>query len=290
MKTRAYLLNIISGIMFGSSCIFVHFLSAYGFAPTQMTAMRGIVSAVVMAVYILVNNKGKFRTSAKNLILFVLSGLTMFLTATLYYVSMEYTSVSTAVVLMYTAPIFVMVYSVLVFGEKFTRGKLVALIFMISGAGLVSGVLSGLKFNIVGIVAGILSGVSYGAYNIIIKTEMRRNNDPETAMLYCYISMGFFCLFVADFPKMQALLPQNPAGIIPLMLGIGLCTCVIPYFLYTLSMKVLPAGTASALGLIDPMAATLYSVVLFGEPLGIESIIGIILILSAAFILGQTDG
>lgn len=108
-----------------------------------------------------------------------------------------------------------------------------------------------------------------------------------TAAFY-YISMDRTT--VADFPKMQALIPQNPAVIVPLMLAIGIFTCILPYFLYTLSMKVLPAGTASALGLIAPMAATLYSVMLFGGPLGVEMVIGMVLILTAAFILGKIDG
>ena len=290
MKTRAYILNIISGLLFATSCIFVHYLSPYGFAPTQMTAMRGIVSAVVMSLYILIHNRAKFSAKPKDFILFALSGITMFLTAAFYYISMDRTTVATAVVLMYTSPIFVMVYSVLFFGEKFNKSKLVSLIFMICGAALVSGITGGIKLDFIGILAGILSGISFGTYNIVIKTQMRKGNDAQTSMVYCYIFMGVCSLLVADFPKMQAIIPQNPAGIIPLMLGIGLCTCVIPYFLYTLSMKVLPAGTASALGLIDPMAATLYSVILFGEPLGIETVIGIVLILTAAFILGKTDG
>ena len=73
----------------------------------------------------------------------------------------------------------------------------------------------------------------------------------------------------------------------PLLIGMGICTCVIPYFLYALSMKELSAGTASALGIIEPMAATVYSVVLFREKLDAFSGAGIVLILASVFLLGK---
>ncbi len=286
---KGYILNIISGLLFATSCIFVHFLSPFGFTSMQMTAMRGIVAGVIMAICVLLYDKKKFKTKLKELGLFFASGVFMFLISYFYYASMELTTTATAVVLMYTAPIFVTIYSVLFFGEKMTGKKLGALACMIVGAALVSGIIGGMKFNALGIIFGLLSGISYSVYNILIKVEMRRKDDPMTAMLYCYIAMGVCSLFAADFPKMGTITSQNPLVILPLILGIGIFTCVLPYFLYTLSLKALPAGTASAMGMIDPMAATIYSVLFFKEPLTIASLCGIILIIGSAIVLSRGD-
>ncbi len=54
-------------------------------------------------------------------------------------------------------------------------------------------------------------------------------------------------------------------------------------------MRDLPAGTASALSIIEPLAATLFSAVIFGEIPGIISGIGIALIVIATFLLGKAE-
>ena len=69
----------------------------------------------------------------------------------------------------------------------------------------------------------------------------------------------------------------------------GIVTCFLPYFLYNLAMKDLPAGTASALGIVEPMAATVFSIVIFKEEVSVFSVIGIILILTAVFLLGKAE-
>ena len=55
-------------------------------------------------------------------------------------------------------------------------------------------------------------------------------------------------------------------------------------------MRTLPAATATALGVVEPMAATLFSVMLLGEKLDAFSTVGIILILVAVVLLGLSDG
>ncbi len=289
MKKRAFLYIIIAGLLWGTSGLFVHFLAPFGFSTLQMTAMRGMVSAVCMSVYTLLYNKQLFRVNFKELRLFACSGIAMFGTAACYYIAMQASSVSTAVILMYTAPVMVMAYSVAFMGERFTKKKYAAIVCMLIGCCLVSGVIGGLKFSILGIVMGLMSGVCYSAYNIFTKYQMCRQCHPITANLYCLITMCIVALLFANPGEMAGLTVQNPAAIVPLMLGIGICTCVLPYFLYTLALKVLPAGTTSALGIVEPMAATVYSVILLGEPLGISSVLGIILILGAVPLLSRSD-
>ena len=59
-------------------------------------------------------------------------------------------------------------------------------------------------------------------------------------------------------------------------------------FIQTLGLKELPAGVASSLGIIEPMSATVFSVVFFNENLSVLNVCGIILILFAVFILSKT--
>lgn len=289
MKKRAFVYIIIAGILWGTSGIFVNALSPHGFSSLQITALRGTVSCVCMAIYVLIRDRGLFRVIPGQLLLFAAIGVALFGTSSCYFLSMQMTSISTAVVLMYMAPVYVMVWSVLFFGEKLSRLKLVAVASMLVGCCLVSGVVGGLKFDVVGILFGVLSGVSYGAYNILTKIAMRRNCHPETTTFYSILIMAGIALAVSRPHEMAITVGKEPLVLVPWILALGIVTHVIPYLLYTLSMKTLPAGTASALGIVEPMAATVFSVAIFHEELSVYSVMGIVLILLAVFLLGKAE-
>jgi len=157
------------------------------------------------------------------------------------------------------------------------------------GCGLVSGIIGGLKFDMMGIIVGFMSGIAYSAYNILTKIQMRNNSNPMSAILYCFLFAVLIGTFACDIGEIPKSIGTAPRITLPLVVGMGLATCIAPYFLYTLAMKKIPAGTAASLGIIEPMAATLFSVMLFGEELSWASVSGIVLILGAVFLLSKSD-
>ena len=289
MKKRAILMIVIAGIFWGTSGIFVHYLSPHGFTSYQMTAIRAIVSTVCILTFALIKERAAFRVKPVDLLMFLGIGASLFFTASLYYTSMQLTSVSTAVVLMYAAPIYVTVFSVLFLKEKMTKLKLAAVACMLVGCCLVAGVIGGLSFDGVGILLGVLSGVSYATYNVLTKIAMLRKINPVSVTLYGFLFMSLISLFVLEPQKVAEYASASPKTVIPLMIALGICTFVIPYFLYTLAMNELSAGTASALGIVEPMAATLFSVLIFHERLSLLPAIGILLILGAICMIGKAE-
>lgn len=260
MKKQSFIYVVIAGLLWGTSGIFAPILTPYGFTSVQMTAVRGLVSFVCLALYALIRDRSLFRAKPIELILFIGIGTAIFLTASCYYQSMQMTSAPTAVVLMYTAPVYVSVYSAVFFGERFSRLKLLSIALILIGCCLVSGIVGGLKFDAVGILLGILSGISYAAYNILTKIALRRGSSASSATVYSFLTMAIIGLCVSQPAGIVECAARAPAAAFALLIGMGICTCVLPYFLYTLGMRGISAGTASALGIIEPMATTVYSV------------------------------
>ncbi len=289
MKKRAFLYIILTGILWGTSGVFVRALSPYGFSTLQMTAMRGGVAAIAFVLYAIFFNRKAFLTNAKELILYALSGLCIFLTSACYFACMQRTSVSVAVILMYTAPVIVMIYSVLFLGERFTFKKAISVFFMLAGCVLVSGLGGGMKFDAYGIFIGLCSGLAYSGYNIFTKIQMRKKCNPFSASLYCFIFMAITAVIFSNSSDMLKLVSQNFSKVLPLCASIGIVTCVLPYFLYTIALKELPVGTAAVLSVVEPMAATLISIFIFKEHADLFSICGIVLILGAVFLLGKSQ-
>lgn len=289
MKKSALFCIALAGVLWGTSGIFSHYLRPYGFTAMQMATIRGLVAAVSMLIVVLIKDPKLLKLSKKEFPFILGSGISIYSTAAIYYAAIEASSVSTAVILMYTAPVFVLIYSVMFFGEKLNTIKSLSIFFMIVGCALVSGVVGGMKFSLLGVILGLGAGLAYSSYNIFTKILTIHKVHTLTVACYNFILMGIIGLLVSDPVGIVKSAAVAPAETIPLMLGIGIATCFLPYSLYTLGMKDIPAGTATALGIIEPLSATIFSVAFLGEPLTIPLIIGMILVLGSVFALAKQE-
>lgn len=289
MKKKSLLCIIIASILWGTSGIFVNVWSKIGLPPIQITVIRTILSFLCFFICTLFFNRKALSLKLREIPLCIGSGITLFATAACYYSSMTQTSVATAVILMYTAPILVLGWSVAFFGEKLTVKKGISVLCVLIGCALVSGIVGGMKFDPAGIVMGLLSGLSYGIYNILTKIEMRHGCNPITSTLYSFLFASVIAVITCDFPQIQTLVASDPTKIILLAVSHAVVTFALPYYLYTVSLKHLPAGVASALGIIEPMSATVFSIIFLNEKLSGFLALGIILILGSVFVLSRTD-
>lgn len=268
--------------------IFTNGLRQYGFLPVQMSAMRNCIAAIVMLGIVGTVNPGRLKVRRRELLLFGISGCSLFATGSLYYTAMAATSASTAVALLYTAPALVMLVSVLFLHESITGGKLAAMLLALVGCALVSGVAGGVRFEVWGIIAGIFSGIASGSYNISVKIEMRKGCDALAATTYCFLFAAITGLVLSRPAEAAEIIrTQWESKMLWLIAGFGLITGAVPYLLYTLAMKRLPAGITASMGVIEPMTATLISVIAFGETLSAPAVAGMVIILTSAWGLSR---
>ena len=101
--------------------------------------------------------------------------------------------------------------------------------------------------------------------------------------------MATFALLTSSPDEIVTIVAKKPLMAILLMMGMGVFTSALPYFLYTLGLKNLQAGTASSLGVIEPLAATLYDILLFDAKFDFYNVFGVVLIVSAVIILSCTE-
>ncbi len=289
MKKRAFIYIIAAGILWGTSGIFVKFLSPYGYSSLDLTALRGIISFVFFLTYAAIRERSAFRVTPRQLLYFLGIGLSLFGTAGFYFLSLEATSISTAVVLMYTAPVYVTVFSAIFLGEKFSKPKIAAVVMMFLGCCLVSGIVGGIKFDTLGILFGMISGISFASYNILTKICMKKSFSPISANLYGSAFMTVIALVFSNTAQIITSTHKEPLLLLPLLLALGLVTFVLPYLFYALGMKELHAGTASVLSTVEPLSACIFGIVLFRESLTVFSTIGMVLILFAVVLLGYAE-
>lgn len=289
MKKTIYMAAILlAGILWGSMPLFSNGMADLGFSPVQTSAARLGVAALILFFVLAIFSPKSLCIKWRDLpLLLVIGVFSVFTMSALYMVSIQMTTGAVAAVLLYTSPIFILIASVILFKEKLTPLKLLSLVLVVVGCVLVSGIVgSGANMNALGVAAGLISGIAYASYSIL-GTYVLRRYSSMTVTAYAFLFAAIASLAIADLPDMCVTVAAAPKPVYAalLMLGLGTVTAVLPFTLYTYGLSRIEAGRAGILACIEPMTATLLSVLILREPCTGLQWAGIALILAAVVLL-----
>ena len=282
------LLILLAGCFWGSMGIFVRRLGTFGFSPVQVVCIRVTLAALFFSVLLLAKDRRGFRIALRDLPLFLGLGFGSILFFTVcYFTAITMMPLSTAAILLYTSPIWIMLMSVLFFREKLNGVKIIALALAFGGCVLVSGI-SGEGITATGLLVGLGSGIGYGLYSILGTVALRKYSPyTVTAYTFLFAAAGSWAVCgPADMVSKFAAAP-NLASLLLFCCLTALVTAVIPFLAYTLGLRSVEASRAGILATIEPMVATIIGILVFSEPLTWLSGLGILLILSAVILLNR---
>lgn len=288
MEKKGYLgdiLIIIAGLFWGSMGIFVRHLNDLGFSSIQVACLRLTTAGILFALILLIKDRKGFKIALRDIPLFLALGLVSILFFTCcYFTAIRLMTMSTAAILLYTSPIWVMVLAIIFLKEKFTIQKLIALILAFAGCVLVSGF--GGKVTVVGILVGLGSGLGYGLYSIF-GTFALKKYSPYTVTCYTFLIAGLGSIFVANPVNLVSKIStiENKPALFGFVLLTAVVTAVIPFLLYTLGLNMTTAGKAAVLATVEPAAATLFGFFVMKETVGPVAIAGILLVFAAIVVL-----
>lgn len=283
MKFKAYLYIIAAASLWGLIGLFVKILSAQGFSSMQIVALRSLASAVCITVVLCKLGKEYFRVRWQDLWLFIGTGiLSLTFFNYCYFNCINASSLAAAALLLYTAPIFVMLMSLVLFHERFTITKGIALLTTFIGCALITGILNtAADFSFTALLYGLGSGIGYALYSIFGKFAVRKYSSA-TISAYTFYFSTLSSLPLADFSA-----ENGQWNITTLMaaLGIGGLCAVIPYLLYNRGLQEVEATQASILATVEPLVAACVGILCFSEPVTWQKLAGIAFILASVIIL-----
>lgn len=257
-KRKAILQMLVCATMWSTAGIFIKLIP---WNPFVIAGWRSLISAGTVLIFLRIwKIKFKFNLRA------VLMGLLMCLTFFSFVCANKLTSAANAIVLQFTAPLFLMVFSAVLFHDKFRRADLIAVLFTMGGIALFFfDKLSGgyLLGNCIAILAGAFMA---GMYLAIGKV------DEETKMG----GMLLGHLFTAAIGIPVTFFTPTPisTGAILCILGLGIVQLGIPYILLTLSSKNCPPLACSLLGAMEPLLNPLWVFIFNGEAPGFFALVG----------------
>jgi len=274
---KGYYLIFMSGILWGLGGYFVTQMNNMG-VSSLMTAFPGHFLALLPLLLYLVVKKGVngLKISRKGLFYSVLLGaLTKGIFKLANDTAVTLVGVATSSILMYLAPVFVAMMSIVFFKEKLRGYQYVALLLNLVGCILMvtGGNFTELNISGLGLTLGVLSGFLYALTTIIGKVATS-GDDPETMtfymLLFSAITMGIFAkpwqhleLFTNSTFMFWAILNSMATGLMANLL-----------YLKGLSMNV-EASKATIVTSVEVVIATLSGVLLLSEEINLVGFLGI---------------
>ena len=271
---------IFSVSVFGTIGIFVRWI---GLPSSVIALVRGAVGAAFLLLLARFRHAPIDRAALRRRWqLLLLSAAMMSFNWITLFEAYRYTTVATATLCYYMAPIFVTLISPVLLKERLTARKLLCVFLALAGMVFVSGVpQSGLpgQSETKGILLTLCSAALYAGVILINKYLAGVPAYDRTLLqLACAAAVMIpYILLTEDLSAMSV----TPLGAVLLLIvavfHTGWC-----YALYFGSMTVLSAQTVALFSYIDPIVAILLSALLLREPLGWSGILG------AALVLGST--
>ena len=288
-SNKSKLMFLLAMFIFGTIGIFRRYIPL----PSGTIAMcRGFIGVAFLIVAMLVLRKKFSKTAIKaNLPVLCISGALIGFNWIFLFEAYNYTTVATATLCYYMAPVFVILMAPIVLKEKLTGKKLACAMVALGGMVLVSGVLevgvSSLS-EIKGILFGLAAGLLYG--NIMLlnkKLHDIEGYDKSLVQLFMAALVLVPYVWLVEWDAVSAV-TWTPLIVI-MTLVVGVIHTGFAYTIYFGAMGGMRAQTIALYSYLDPIIAVILSAVLLHENLSIAGWIGAILIIGATMISERTE-
>lgn len=277
----------ISASLWGIIAIFVRKLSGFEFSSMEIVSLRVVTATILLGLIGLIKYRSHLIIKWQDLKLFVGTGIfSIVLFNWCYFTAINQMNISIAVILLYTAPAFVIVLSFIFLKEKIARTKLFSVTGTIVGCILIAG--SGLgdtsALTFAGVITGLGAGFGYALYTIFGKFALKKYS-PFTVTFYTFLVASVTLLPLTNLGEKTSLLVRGE--VIAYGFGLGLIPTVIAYLLYTKGLEKIEGSKASIVATVEPIVATLLSVFLYGESFGFVQFIGSLIILFSVILINM---
>ena len=282
---RGYLMIMVAAMFWGCSATVAKILLDQQVETILIVQTRVFFSALVLLLFYLFFKPHILRVKARDLWRFALLGVVGVAGSNVtYYFTIKQSTVATAIILQYTAPLFVMGYTTLAGEERFTALKLVAALVSLLGCFLAVGAYDTtvLKLNGPGLASGVGSMVSFAFLNIYSRHVLQRYN-VWTTTFYAISAASLFWLIVNPPWKIVAQSASAHAWIGLVVLAV--ISILVPHSMYFAGMQYVAASRAVITSTLEPVIAIASAAVFLSEVLHPVQIIGAVMVVSAIFLL-----
>lgn len=246
---------LLAAVLWSLAGVFIKILALH---PLTIVFYRSLFAALVFVPF-LKRSHWSFNFSILISVISYSAAITAFVWAN------KLTTAANAIVLQYTAPIFVFLYSRLIQGQRVTKPYAMALGVSMTGVAIISSDKAG-QPEMMGVLLALSSGVCFAIYMV----NLQKMN--ETSPVYLTWLNNFFCaLLVLPIAAPRLAVSAEQGSI---LLAMGAVQLGLPYFFFSKGLLTVPVQEAALIALIEPVLNPLWVALIIGEIPSLATIAG----------------
>lgn len=252
-------------------------LTGQGWDPVVVSFYRGAIGLLFVLVWVALRPRGSGLANPRLWFWSAIAGVGVAGNFAFYFVSIAEGSVAVAATLMYCAPVFVYLVSFTLKLERPTMFKWIAIVMVILGVVLLTGIykIEAGEVTLIAAVAGLLSGLSYAVFIFGFKYAAP-HGSPQAILVIAFAALVIILFGLGDADQTAAVL-QTPSW--PLFVVLGVLGAGMSFIFYIVGLNHTAPAVASIVAMVEPVTASLFGVVILDESLAALQILGMGIIL-----------
>lgn len=254
-KSKAIILLICTAILWSKGGFLIKFINWH---PVAIAGGRSVIAALIMWAYV---KKPKFTWSNIQ----IMGAVAYALTVILFVIANKLTTAANSILLQYTGPIYVALFSYWFLKEKITAIDWITILTVILGMTLFF-IEKLSPDGILGNFIAILAGIAFAGLALCLRKQ--KDGSPLESLILGNILTGIIGLpFIIDsgIPSQQSIIA---------LLVLGIFQLGLPYILYSKAIKHVSALDAVLIPVLEPILNPLWVFLLLGESIGMWPMIG----------------
>jgi drug/metabolite transporter (DMT)-like permease len=254
--------------------------------PLILSQSRATLSlAVLLPVLFMRRGTKALRVPGRDLIKFLILGVFGIAASNyLYYLAIQRTNVATAIILQYTAPVWVLLYTVARGAQKPSVRRTAAVGLAVVGCALAVGLVGsgGFRMDTIGVTAALLAAFSFAFYNVG-GHEVLARYDRWKVLLWVLVATATFWIFVN--PPWKIIAAHYGRQQWGFMLVFSLVSVLGPFSCYFAGLQYLEPTRAIVASCLEPVFSIVLTALFLGELVRPMQTVGIVLVLVAIVLI-----
>ncbi len=296
MNLRTVFVLIVGIISISLSAVFIRMCSDM---PSLSIAVFRLTIASLILISIAFFKKVKLKSiEKKDLLLMVLGGFFLAFHLVSWITSLKFTSVANSVALVTTNPIFVGLFSVLLLKNKLEKEIVIGIVLSVLGSFLISRGYSGASIettnHVLGDMLAVLGAIFASGY-ILIGSIVRERIETFEYILVIYTITSVILIIITLFASFTFMKGQN------IFTGFSVKSYLFVFLLAVVSqllghtsfnyvLKFLKPDFVAIIILGEPIGASIFAYLIFGETVSLVQLVGMAFIFLAVIIASKKGG
>ncbi len=283
LKIKGYSLAALAAAAYGTNPAFAVPLYGDGMNPVSVLLFRYFMGLPVLAVIMAIRGKS-FSLKKDEIVPTMILGVLMALSSLTLFESYNYMNSGVASTLLFVYPVMVAVMMIMFFHEKFSISTVICLVVMGAGLMMLMKPQGDTSLSLFGCLLVMLSALTYALYIVMVNVSKAVKNIPTTTLLFYVLAWGSLVYVVMIACGSELTVPQKGWGWINL-LALAVIPTVISLGFTTRAIQLIGSTPTAILGALEPVSAVILSIVVLGQPITVQDIIGGSLIVVATTIV-----